>query len=80
MKSNAQTLTPRRYSVLDGRGVEQFYLAVDRYQMIQGIAWPVRLSAKSEGGQILIELKETELNGELAPNAFVPPRSARKMP
>ena len=73
------TLTPRRYFVIDRDGVERFALSLERYELIGGIAWPVRLSARSEKGRIGIELKEVELNGELAPNAFVPPRRAEKV-
>ena len=74
------TLTPRKYSVYDPNGVERFTLTLDRYEMIGDIPWPVKLTANSEGGIIGIELKEPELNGELAPNAFVPPRTAEKVP
>jgi hypothetical protein len=84
------TLTPRRYGVLDSAGVERFALTLDHYHLLasrrssvtlaQGIPWPVRLTAHSEGGTIAIELKDPEVNGDLAPNAFVPPRSAEKMP
>jgi hypothetical protein len=74
------TLTPRRYSVIDRDGVERFALNLEGYEMIGGIPWPVRWSARSEKGKIGIELKEVELNGELAPNAFVPPRRAERIP
>ena len=74
------TLTPRRYSVFDSDGVVRFTLTLDRYAMIGDIPWPVHLTAKSEGGVIAIELKGPELNGDLAPNAFVPPRKAEKIP
>jgi hypothetical protein len=74
------TLTPRRYRVLDSTGVERFTLTMERYEVIQGIPWPVRLCAHSENGLIVIELRNVELNAELAPNAFVPPRRAEKIP
>jgi outer membrane lipoprotein-sorting protein len=74
------TLTPRKYSVFDADGVLRFTLTLDHYDLIGGIPWAVKLTAKSEGGLITIELKDPELNGELAPNAFVPPRKAEKMP
>jgi len=73
------SLTPERYSVVDSNGVSRFTLLLDRYQIINGIVWPTRMTARSQRSRIMIELKETELNGELAPNAFVPPRKAEKM-
>ncbi|HET6247442.1 MAG TPA: hypothetical protein VFE47_07095 [Tepidisphaeraceae bacterium] len=74
------TLMPRRYSVFDSAGVERFTLCLDRYEMLGDIPWPVMLTAHSEGGTIDIMLKDPELNAELAPNAFVPPRKAEKVP
>ncbi|HZL37994.1 MAG TPA: hypothetical protein VFC78_21945 [Tepidisphaeraceae bacterium] len=73
------TLTPRQYTLLDARGVRRFMLSLDRYELVNGIAWPVHLDAHSDGGRIEIELKNVELNGELAPNAFVPPRRAQRV-
>jgi hypothetical protein len=74
------TLTPRKYTIMDAGGIDRFTLTLDRYELISGIAWPVHLTAHSDGGSISIELKDPELNGELAPNAFTPPRTAEKMP
>ncbi len=74
------TLTPRQYTILDADGIVRFTLALDRYQVISGIPWPTRLTAKSEGGNITIELKDPELNGELPANAFVPPGKAKRLP
>ena len=73
------TLTPRRYSLLNSSGATRFTLGLEHYEMIGGIAWPTQLSARSEGGTIQIELKNVELNSELAPNAFVPPRHAQRV-
>jgi hypothetical protein len=74
------TLTPRRYSVFDAGGVARFTLIADRYEDFHGIIWPVRLSAVSESGKIVIELHDVELNGELPPGAFTPPRRAQRVP
>jgi hypothetical protein len=73
------SLTPERYSVIDADGVERFALSLDRYQIVNGIVWPMRMIGRSQGSRIMIELKDTELNGELAPNAFVPPRNAERV-
>jgi hypothetical protein len=74
------TLTPRKYVVTDSAGIERFTLTLDHYEIVSGIPWAVRLTAHSDGGTIFIELKDPELNGELASNAFTPPRTAEKMP
>ncbi|HWE03046.1 MAG TPA: hypothetical protein VG326_11615 [Tepidisphaeraceae bacterium] len=74
------SLTPERYVVIDADGVERFALSLDRYRIIDGIAWPFRMIATSQGNRIMVELKDTELNGELAPDAFVPPRRAKRIP
>lgn len=73
------SLTPRRYAVLDAQGVERFSLEVSHYQIVQGTPWAIMLVAHSEGGIIQIELSNVELNAELPPNAFKPPRKARKV-
>lgn len=73
-----RTLTPRRYHFADeGR---PFDLTLDRYRDINGVPWPSRLVARSEMGTVVIEQRNVEINGELAPNAFVPPRRAEKRP
>ena len=71
-----RTLTPRRY-VFEGDDFE-FELTLDRYREFNGVPWPTRLVAKSERGTVAIEQRDVEINGELAENAFVPPRRAEK--
>jgi hypothetical protein len=75
-----RTLTPRRYRLLDPAGRTRFTLGLSGYGMFDGIPWPTRLNALSEDGRIAVGLKDVELNGELAPNAFRPPRRAEKQP
>jgi hypothetical protein len=37
--------------------------------------------AKGDGvGQVRVELVNVEINGDVAPKAFVPPRKAEKLP
>ena len=71
-----RTLTPRRYVYDDGRQAFEFVL--DRYREVDGVPWPHRLVATGYMGVVLIEQRNVEINGELAPNAFVPPRRAEK--
>jgi hypothetical protein len=72
-----RTLTPRRY-VFDGGDAFEFELTLDRYRDVNGVAWPTRLVANSPRGSVAIEQRDVEINGELADNAFVPPRRAEK--
>jgi hypothetical protein len=72
------TLTPRRYRMFDPAGRARFTLTLGDYGVFNGIAWPTRLDARSGEGRIGIRLDDVELNGELAPNAFKPPRRAEK--
>ena len=74
------TLTPRRYRMLDPAGRTRFILALSDYGMFNGVPWPTRLLATSDDGRISVRLSDVELNGELAPAAFTPPRRAEKLP
>jgi outer membrane lipoprotein-sorting protein len=76
-----KTLTPRRYVLRDHRGVQRFALSLSRYADFgNGVVWPRRIEATSETGQILIDLREVEINGDLPPAAFKPPARAEKLP
>ena len=77
---NRPTLTPRRYRLLDPSGRTRFTLAFSEYHLFDSVPWPTRLLATSDDGRIAVRLKDVELNGELAPNAFKPPRRAEKLP
>lgn len=70
------TLTPRRY-VFDS-SAERFELRMERYRDINGVAWPTRLVAGSGSGRVIVDQRNVEINGELAENAFIPPRRAEK--
>ena len=74
-----RTLTPRRY-VYHKDGGPYFELALDRYRENNGVLWPTRLEATGTMGRVVVEQRNVEINGELAPNAFVPPRRAEKQP
>ena len=74
------TLTPRRYELMDDDGEVRFSLDLSRYEMFKGIPWPQRAIATSPAGEVLLELREIELNGELPPQAFTPPPRAERLP
>ena len=74
------TLTPRTYVMRDGAGRARFTLALSDYQVINEIPWPLRLDARSGDGKISVRMKEVDLNGDLSPTAFRPPRRAEKRP
>jgi hypothetical protein len=75
------TLTPRRfYSEAQGSGEGRFELKLSRYREVNGIPWAMRLEAVSEMGRVAVEQRDVEINGELAPQAFVPPKRAERRP
>jgi outer membrane lipoprotein-sorting protein len=74
------TLTPRQYQILDAVGRVQFTLTLDHYEDFNGILWPCQIIAISEAGTVVVDLNDVELNTELPPLAFKPPRSAEKLP
>jgi hypothetical protein len=76
---DSRTLTPRSYLLTDPSGGSRFSLQLGRYTLIDGIAFPLRYDAHSDSGAIRIDLRNVDLNTELAPAAFVPPRRAEKV-
>jgi outer membrane lipoprotein-sorting protein len=72
------TLTPRQYEMRDPRGVLRMRLALGDYRLVGGTPWPMKLNARSGDGRIDVRLKDVELNQDLPPNAFKPPRRADK--
>jgi outer membrane lipoprotein-sorting protein len=72
------TLTPRQYEMRDPQGVLRLRLTLGDYRVLNETPWPTRLNARSGDGRIDIRLKEVELNQQLPPNAFKPPRRAEK--
>ena len=71
-----RTLTPRRY--VYESSAERFELRLERYREVGGIPWATRLVASSGMGRVIVEQRQVEINGELAPTAFTPPRRAEK--
>ena len=74
-----RTLTQRRYALIDAGIVRRFTLVLDRYELVQSIPWPRRIIADSSGGRIAVDLRNVEINTDLPPSAFAPPRRAEKL-
>ena len=74
------TLTPRKYSMLDDKGATRFTLSLDQYRQFGSVVWPTKLTAISDSGTVEIELRDVEINPQLEPAAFIPPRRAEKLP
>jgi outer membrane lipoprotein-sorting protein len=74
-----RTLVPRRYVLQDAGGRSRFTLKLGDYRMIGDTPYPHDVWAKSESGAIRVRLAEVELNTQLAPAAFQPPRRAEKI-
>lgn len=75
-----RTLTVTGCRVLDARGDVSHVITLDRYRLIDGIAWPTRLAGTSGARRFVLEFSDVELNGALAPAAFVPPPRAVRQP
>jgi outer membrane lipoprotein-sorting protein len=79
-------VAPRRFRLVDSAGITRFTLDLSGYQNFNGIIWPTRLSATAlprpgESAQrIDVSFEDVEFNAELAPQAFVPPPSAKRQP
>lgn len=74
------TLTPRRFIVESGEASPPSELLLDDYTRIGDLVWPCRLRLRSPSGEVLIRVRELELNGELPPGAFTPPTRAKALP
>lgn len=74
------TLTPRAYEFFDEKGLRRGVLTLDEYRLLGTVSWPSVIHAESAVGGILLELEETEVNGELPREAFVHPVDAIKQP
>jgi hypothetical protein len=75
-----RTLTPTLYSISDSSGVDFYSVNLSAYQMINGIAWPMRIDFHGGEGELSLRLDDLEFNSEIAEGAFVPPVRAVKQP
>lgn len=74
------TLTPRRFVVGADGGAMTSELLLDRYSPSGGIVWPMRMRLKSPAGEVVVTVREVELNGEVPGGAFTPPQRAKALP
>lgn len=75
------TLTPRQYELFDTTGKSRFTLTLSDYRNSgTDQVWPMRITAKSEGGTVDIRTRDVEVNAELPEAAFRPPSRAVKLP
>lgn len=75
-----ETLTPRRFETTDVSRDHSLSIELRDYHMIDGIAWPRTWAILHPRGSVTIRLREIELQGELPPRAFDPPRRATRSP
>src|SRR6185437_6099873 len=61
-----QTLTPRKYTILDPQGVARFTMELSKYRVIDGIPFACKYVAAGDMGVITISLDDVDLNTELA--------------
>ncbi len=76
------TLTPRRFVVVDqGAGeATSSELLLDKYDTVNMIVWPMRMRLRSPTGEVMVRIREIEINGEIPAGAFVPPARAKALP
>ncbi len=51
-------------------------LRMDRYKVIDGHVWPLRIEALSDHGHVTLLLDDVSINGQISEGAFQPPRRA----
>ncbi|MCO6437621.1 MAG: hypothetical protein J5J06_11075 [Phycisphaerae bacterium] len=74
------TLTEQRCDYLDDRNQAEMSLAFYDYRLVDGIAWPGRITGHGARGSFEIRFDSVEVNVEHPDGAFVPSRRAKKLP
>jgi hypothetical protein len=74
------SLTVRDYRLTDSSGAMRQSLLLDDYRMVDGVPWPMRLTAEGDEGTITISLDDIEINGSLPAAAFTPAAGAVRKP
>jgi hypothetical protein len=69
------TLTPRIYTVL-GRPREEASVILDRYAVMGGVPWPMRIQVNRSSGEVVVIFRDVEINSSLPEGALAPPRRA----
>lgn len=74
------TLTTTRCDFLDESGVTRHSLRYSDYRAFGEALWPMRIEGVGPDESFKILFDRVELNPELSPRAFIPPRRAVKQP
>ena len=74
------TLTPRRFVVPGREGSAPSTLRLDEYEVVGSTVWPMRWHLQGATGEIVVRVRELELNGRLPAEAFTPPARAGALP
>lgn len=74
------TLTPRRFVVGEEGEPLSSELLLDRYTPVVGVVWPMQMRLRSPSGEVVVSVREVELNGEVPAGAFTPPARAKALP
>jgi hypothetical protein len=74
------TLTVSRNEIVDKTGKQRFSLQYTGYKVVNGVAVPARIIAKSEQGTIQVDVDDLQVNVPTPAGAFVPPRRAERLP
>ncbi|MCH8242121.1 MAG: hypothetical protein IH897_05855 [Planctomycetes bacterium] len=72
------TFTIRECEFVAGEDDGNLALRMDRYKVIDGHVWPLRIEALSDHGRVTLLLDDVSINGEITEGAFQPPRRAIK--
>jgi len=76
-----RNLLPLRYQRSEREGATRsFDVRLDRYRMINGIAFAHEIDLTADAGRIVIRLRDVTLNEEPTEGAFKPPAGAVKQP
>lgn len=73
-----RTLTVQAYR-FETQGSRAPAIRLGNYDLVDGIAWPKRISIEDATGVIDIRLAEVTLNADLPPRAFEPPKGAVRL-
>ncbi len=71
-----RTLTPIRYLVPAESGTVGAELLLENYALINGVPWAHTIHLRSGDGDVLIRMRDVELNGEIPAGAFTVPQGA----
>lgn len=74
------TLTPRRFLVGNSNQPAPGELILDQYEPVHSIIWPMRIRLLGPTGQVMVRIRDLELNGDIPAEAFTPPARARALP